>query len=647
MKGCKNKKGLLASLSFEGSDIYYPLLSVLCFVFFYIFTYDIISLTRPAGRIIGSILVVLSSFFASVWGFEKKWISKDFVYAAMLLMTVTFTRVLYFTYGIPIVWTIFIYLSVFVFVVIAFNLIKKPILSQYKLLWAILSIAVIGLMCIKSLNWTVLIVILSLTAMAMLDVSKRNWSYSVRSAIFVIAFLEAAFFIFIPYNPFTFLNKNIVSINSFETSSAIVAENKEKYELFNGSNGLKLVDAKFELFDIISPYYVKFIGLRERGVSEFSKECKSVVYPIIVKDSSLYFSADIELYKFLEKERIIDYALSSMTSKIYFDYIEWFSSRNEKIAAALEKDYEVLQKAWLEVATAEFQFNHSINNVEANTLRIHRFLRAITIGMFNALSRDLIRSKDYKSALGIFSNQFYFTYFEEPIYKDMTVNFDVQVTRDSTSDIMHFSSFDLKRKDIFEPWLSAFNMACSYAEKYISIQQSKRIADFKENLSSIYRMIENETESPYSKEILIGIQRELTILGDELKDDAMAESINDYASCLQSYLFKCVENDYASDYNAFFLNRFLEVSKIIPMNPNSLESYTRFRSFYSNKFDSDTIQIRKAIEKIQYADSQISQGIQLLDSIETMSKLLINNQLSINSFKKWFKQSNIATDSSE
>lgn len=423
-------------------------------------------------------------------------------------------------------------------------------------------------------------------------------------------------FIYCPYNPLLAAkNIKLASITYNPRRCSVVVEEDNMFMVVNGITMEKVTDVHFTEFNHIEPFPTAFVGFRKFNLSDSvistNTYPKSTLYPLLTTDSCVYFSSDIPVFKSIEKYKLSSNSIYSRTSLAFYDYAHLYEQRDSVAKQRLIKTLSSLQSIIDKECTDTTVF---INREEKTEVSLRKLSRNMSIGMLNALSLDLIQNGYIDEAFNIFSYQFFFTFFDDAdFYKNITVTFTItnkQYGRSSHEAYYTLTNKDLEQPDRFEHWVHISSMCNAFAESYNTDAKTKSLSYIWKILTGISEMSTLSSASVFDQNLTIEKRKLRDEFYEILSGYKYSQHIKEYSTKLQSFLYECIIKDYLNDYNSYFLNRFNEITLLVPLNPESLEYYRKLKSIYVDKFDMDI----KDILEIQNAYNELtSQLYQIQD----------------------------------
>lgn len=631
----KKQNNWFNNLFFPGAVILYPLLAIFCLFFFFFFfgsgeEFTVLNEKTP-NWVSWYIFAILGFFFGAVWGIIKKWWTKRFLAIGTILLFLSFLSLQVRLYHLLKDTATFAIVSAIVSIYCVIKFAKNKFIG--KLTW-VLPIILIGChYIIRDIPITLLTSLIALIVISLTETNNKRDIKSVTTVGIVVFYLTSTLTYF-PYNPLL-SNNNIkaISISYHPRMTSLVVEEDSKFRIVDGISlsGESPIDAKFECWKNISPYNSSFVGFNtdkfnNSGRSNYISQLKSNLYPIVFSDSCVYFTSQVELYKFLEKQVTTKDKRNNLTAKIFFDYINLYNNPDSINLNTLKRHQFDLQSVLESASVDSLVFSKK----QANNEQILKDLsRNLSLGMLNAVCSDLVLNNDINSALNIFSFQFFLTFFNTPIYNHINTNFNIALQKTYGSRY-HSSSYqitnkELIREDTFEPWVNMASMSIAIAELYVSEANDKSQKEVISRLLELSEKYKPSLSNIYNRDITIEKKKEIEKILESLSNYSDVPTIKNYATAVQKFLYSCVLNDYLPDYNSFFLNRFNEITPMVPMNPESTTAYESFLRLYTNRFEQDIkgiISFQKAANELY---SQLDQTILLQDSINNrFSSLKLN-----------------------
>lgn len=572
------------NLLFPGAEVLYPLLSIVClFFFFYFFGKGeyIVQKEETPNWLNWYIFAVLGFIFCSLWGIAKKWWNRRLLAIGTMIISFSFYSLQKDLYHLSIDTIFLAALAIFISICCLIKLFKSNLIG--RVLWA-LPLFVIGTYYLfGNILLTLLSCITTLTILVIFDTNHKLKRIRVLATIGIIVFYVLTTLTYFPYNPLL-SDRNIKSIGvSFQPRiTSLVVEQDGKYEIVDGTsfNGSSPIDVKFDCWKKIEPYPYAFVGFKtdiyidfENGsISHILKDYSICLYPLIMSDSCVYFTSQIDLYRFLDNQKNSNNESNKLTSYIYQDFIELYQN-NDSISLSTLKKHQVALQTELEKLTID---SLAFDNKNVNNEKILKdFSRNLCLGMLNALCSDLVINNDINSALKVFSLQLFLNYHDEQIYNHINTKFNLNINASSSL----VSNKDLEREDRFDIWLKMVSMSIYLAKSYL-IAIGSRNQD--ETLTKLQEMIDNSKPSAKKE----------------------TPTIIQYASVVQKFLYQSILRDFLPDYNSFFINLFNEITPMLPTNPESTLAYEYLSKLYDIRF--------KQFEKIRSKDDIYS----IIDSID-------------------------------
>lgn len=608
----------LDRLFFPGSKIVFPILALFCLMIYYSWTpyaYD------SQGQMIywrgWYAIAIVSALLGSLWGYEIRLWDKKFIFQVICVFLLSFSMLECTIYrfganSVPLI-SIEIIISCFCIYKGWYSR-KQRFLALFWLLPLVLIFIYNLLHSIFCIIFTSIILLIIISMMTIL----RKKHFGLICGI--IVFYGLCLWIYCPVNPLL-LFKNIESVAVSSRSTSLITEKDDRYNIINGKSGKSLTDVSFDCWTEIRPYVGGFVGFTPRMA--WAESCSTLkdlpgnMFPIMVSDSNVYVSSQIDIYKGLDKLSKSENQVDKLTSQIFFDYLKFFQTPDSATVTGLTKDYRALLRELTALSTDSVLLLGD-DKVET-TLR--NLSRNMSLGMLNALSLDLISNKEYKTALKIYSFQFFFTFYAESFFQHINTNLNINVTREYGNTSHHFSKritdSDLKQANSFEQWVNIFSMARAIAERYLSEQKYATAKNVTEILSAVNDSTKISSYNDiYNKQRTLDLQRQIKELYDLLSEYKTTPTLKQYITGLQNFLYNCIERNYIPDYNAFFLNRFNEITPMVPLNPKSVSAYNNLSQLYSLRFKQNVEDIEELRSQYNSFYSQLSQRADMQDQIQ-------------------------------
>lgn len=269
-------------------------------------------------------------------------------------------------------------------------------------------------------------------------------------AVGVVVFYLGVTFVYVPLNPFL-LSENVEAIimNRYQryNNSTLVVRDNSKYHIIDGLTGDSVVHAEFELYEnpvLDCPgvgYKLDFTNTYSGLYDPIGSKITS--FPVMTKDSCVYFITDIPVYKKLETicsavpadtaQAILK--IKHHTAKLFYDYIAMFQNKDSVAYEKLSKRHKSLYDTILAAVTDTRLLNDIDVRIDE---RLRIYTRYLTLGLLNAVSMDMLKNSDYANLASVFSQQFYMTFFDdEVIYRRVNVNNNFNVSIGGVEKLMH------------------------------------------------------------------------------------------------------------------------------------------------------------------------------------------------------------------
>lgn len=603
----------------KGANILYPVIAIFCWFFYFAYFGQGMEFQKLDSETpnwpFWFILSCISFGLINIWCYQNNFITKRLVAINSFVYTLSFFMIEYKLYHIL---PALVYMEVIICFFCVFKAFRTPLNIKRNWLW----LYPIVFIAIYHISPTIIEVIIStvvslafLTFYEATGIRSRKYLLSLSAiGVYVITI-----FVYCPYNPILSY-KNIQSINvSYNPKgTSLIIKDNEKYAFINGLSlcGDKLINVEFDTIAQINPYLSLFGGFKIENACNFKafEQIPSELSPIIIRGNFAYFSSQKSVYDVLTKCINSKAGIKSITAKLYYNYIN-LCARNDSINQdIILKNSQELQDSILKSLNIKNLRGGSQDGAEV-TLR--QISKKLSLGMLNALSMDLLTDGDYLSALKIFSYQFFLTFYDTDIYKQITTNFNVELNKSygTEQSLKNFriKDSDLKAVDTFEPWTQVFSMSVTFAEALLIENYNSKQT---ETISKLKSIIENrESHSVFDIQSTVQFKEDLNDIFNSLSNYGGSPNLTYFTSQIQHFFYNCVFSDVYPDYNSFFLNRFNEVSPMIPLNPMSEESYGKFKELYNSRFD-------KYIKEVKEMASLFGQLQDTADSTITRQKEL-------------------------
>lgn len=619
--------------SFKGSNILLPILSVFILVFYtFIFGRGIDAEVTTTIFPYWCVLGIASIFIASVFIYQKGIVTERFVGVVTSIVSLSFfmsvCKIFYHISTLPLK-NLYI-LEFIISLYCIYNIFKKPLNLKTKWIWLLPLVYIL----IDSIFHSMLLIIpvaiflLLATSIAECKINKKSYKITVITSTIVLYTFTAL--VYYPYNPFLSLKYNIKSLNisSYPRNSSLIVEKDSGFYFVNGSSfkGGNIIDTKFNSYKYIKPFILAFgeLEIPKANISEpfFSEMLPICLFPIQINNNHAYFTCDKSVYDKLRCDTTSNDIVNKQTAKIYYDYLALFCKCDSTSIDNINHDYSVLQNSLISLSTGGVDNRESQTGCE-QTLR--NLSRHLSLGMLNALSHDLILNKDYVSALKIFSLQFFMTQYKSDIYKKTTFNFNIDL--DLTYGNHHkiatfkFNDSDLKKIDTFEPWTQMFSLSAALTGTMLTDHSTRTLGEIKEILQKrVKSLSESIRTAAYDSDSTIQLKNELIHIRSRLSKYEDTPNLVKFITFIQQFLYNCIKENIYPDYNAYFLNRFNEVSPLVPFSEVSRSAYEKIKSQYNIKFDQDI----KNIQELNDAINEYQSMIDELLSIQLKNKQALN-----------------------
>lgn len=617
--------------SFKGSDILLPIIAIFILVFYtFLFGRGIDAEVTTTIFPYWCVLAIVSIFIASVCIYQKGIVTKRFVGVVSCIVSLSFFMLVSKIYhAFP--WTLNVLniLEIIISLYCIYKILEKPLNLKTKGIWLLPIIYII----IDSIFHSILLIVptaiflLLFTSIAECGINKKSYKISVPVLTIILYTFSAL--VYFPYNPFLSSKYHIKAINisQYPKSSSLIIEKDGGYYFVDGFsfNGEKIIDTKFNSYTDIMPYIQSFgeLSIPRTNIPQpyFVETPSECLYPILIKNRYAYIACDKALYDKLKSDISSSNIVNKQTAKIYYDYLELLSKCDSTSIDNIIHDYAVLQDSLISLST-------NIDNNKVSQTGCEQILREIsshlTIGMLNALSYDLILNKDYMSALKMFSFQFFMTHYNSYIYKKISTNINFNL--DNTYGTYKINDVDLRKINTFEPWTKMFSMSVGLAGTMLTDQSTRTLGEIKEILQKRVKNIsENIRNVAFDSDSTMQLKNELTHIRNRLSKYEDTPNLVKFITSIQQFFYKCIENNLYPDYNSYFLNRFNEVSPMIPFSDLSKSAYEKIRLQYDTKFNQDIRNIKELNDAINEYQSMIDD----LLSVQLRNKQALNQILEI------------------
>ena len=642
----KIKNNWFNNLFFSGAEVLYPLLSFVCLFFFFAFFSRNVGYTVLDGKspswLSWYIFAVLGYAFCSLWGIIRQWWNPRFLAIGMSIIFFSFFSIQTYLYHLPQDKVSLAMFSICILGGCLVRIFKSPFVG--KILWA-LPLLVIGIYyLIGNILFVILSCIVSLVILAIFDTIPKLKIVKICVAIGVSLFYIVTTWAYFPYNPML-LGRNIKSISmSYQPKIvSLVVEQNGKYVIVDGTSitGSSPVDIKFDCWQDFDSVGGAFVGFKTDKFKKFENSSllqnTSNIFPSILSDSCVYFTSRIDIYKNLDNFKTSNDRTIRLTALILDDFMELYQVNDSINLNKLKKHQKDLQNELEKVTIDSLSFMTDTFN--CNKI-LKDFSRNMSLGMLNALCSDLVMNNDINCALNIFSWQFLLTYINTDIYNYINTNVTANIEKTSNGvterKTVEVSSKGLKRMDAFEPWVKMVLITKSFAETYIVENRAK---DYEKACSILYGIIENNmpSKSILDKKSTLEVKAQIEDIQSVLSSYESTPTIKQYVTTVQKFLYQCVLRNYMPDYNSFFLNRFNEITPLVPMNPESILAYERMSDLYSNRFKQEIQDVQESRKMIDKMFAVLDERILMQEKIEELVECCSDPQLR-ESIKKFINQ---------
>ena len=610
---------------FRGSHIMYPLLSLFLLFFYYDYFGNGYVIEQFSGEIsywpYWNLIGVFAFFLLSVWLNQKGAVSRRFVGINSIII---FISLLIYATNFLGPQAFLIFMQIFWGVICIFKIIQRPFNLKSSWIWS-LPLLYIGLYYIFKTNAWIVIWTMVLTGLTAYLESKWNHVFRIIIAICTIIFSLLLALGSFSYNPFlSFKNVKQACRLYINKNTSLILEKDNKFELIDGWawNEKKLINISFDTIRDISPYYNKFLGISilDPNDSKMYDDINFLFLPIVVEKNMAYYSCDKNIYDVLQSSlasEVDSMNLKRHTAQIFYDYLDLISKNDSTSINKITTDYSILQKL----------INKNIENIKKRVpdikkeTRLRDFSKNLASGMLNALSSDLILNGDYDAALKMFSLQFFINFLDSKIYDRVstTINAEIDLKYGSLQEVYGSQLTDkgLRSPNSYIEWSQMFTTTSYLAEKFILEQYSKSSGTAVQKLREISENMSEMGITAYLGSEKIKDQKEqLEEVSKLLSSYATTPHLLNYVTMIQQVLYDCITNNDYKEYNSYFLNRFNDVSIMVPMNPLSLSAYDDFNKYYNLMFENEIKEIKKMrslfdeLNKVMDHNNSLGQMIQ-------------------------------------
>ncbi len=623
------QNNLMDKLLFPGAGILYILLSIVCLFFFFFFFgkgEEFVVFNEKTPILLNwYVFAVFGFIFCSLCGIIRKWWGWRFLATSTILLFFSFLTLQVNLYHIFKDSVILLLVSIVCSIYCCNKLMKSTV--KGKVIWGLPMLVFVLYYVFGNIPTTLLSCLISLVVIAILETLGRKKVLKVLAPMGVMAFYILATLTYFPYNPFISSNKiksigisfqPRISEKSFQPRiTSLVVERDNKYCIIDGITGENPVNAKFDCWGKIPGYVNAFVGFYTNKFKESESKAFHQIndypFPIILRDSCVYFTSLIETYKVLNGYLDSTDVIKKHTAQIFYDFISIYQGSDTVHLEELGKHQHSLQEEFEKATTDSLKFtNRSANSVK----NLKEFSKNLSLGILNSLCADLITNSDINSAISVFSYQFFFTFFDTPIYDRNIISFNVNIDK-RYGDILNSYSYrftpeELRREDTFEPWGRLVSMSVSLAELYLAEIQSENQKNVVESLKRMFEMM----QTSFNKENMVYLNNQLRDIHTLLSSYQKTPNIKQYATRIQHFLYSCILNNYMPDYNSFFLNRFNEITPMVPLNPESESAYESMSNLYSSRFMQNIKDVKELGNAIKALNVEIERAINLQDSID-------------------------------
>lgn len=580
---------------FPGAEILYPILALVC-VFFYVGSYYIGIALDPnvvfSDLIVWYIFAILGYVFCGMWGMLKDWWNGKFVIIGAMNLLFTFLSFQTELYPyIPYCKNVLLGFAIGIVIYCLVMVIIKLKSRKVAILW-FLPVLLISLYYITKRTW----LIIPVGLVVMLIIAWVCTCYKTKVLRCVIPIVAAVFYLtsslfYYPLNPLLVFQK-IESIGMSIPSrvTSLIVEKDGKYIIEDGVSGYCPIDNKFECWKFIPPYSAAFVGFNAEKFKEFENNTlidlvRTPLFPIIMTDSCVYFTSQVDAYKVIDKYKSSNDKVTKMTALIFQDFLDLYQINDSANYEKLKTHQRILQEEFVKLTTDTIEV---INRKDKIDIFLKELSRNASLGMWNALCSDLTINRDINNALGAFSYQFYLTFLESPLYKIISTNFNFRFdpsTRNKYGNYISINSYDLKMEDTMYPWVKFLTTTLLLAEQY------------SRNVLTGVILSELKDMEPAKNPTLVSLldidktlekKKRIDKILDMLTTSSPTPMISEYASHLLKFMCICVSRDYMPEYDAYFLNRFITITPLVPLNQNSVELYNNMLNKYNDAFSKVT-----------------------------------------------------------
>ncbi|MCM1111170.1 MAG: chloride channel protein [Clostridium sp.] len=614
----KTKPNWLNKLFFPGATVLYPLLALVClFIYFFFFgtgqEYGISDI-KPVDFVGWYIPAILAFILCALWGIIKKWWGTRLFSIGTIILIFSFLSLQRSLYHRPSDSVIIAVFAILVSLVCIVKIVRNN--TTGRILWALPLLVFCVYYLLRNPLWTLSACTVSLLVLTILDAAKKPKLLKPVVAAVVLLFYSLTTFTYFPINPLLYLKDTKTISSSFHPRiTSVVVEKDNKFMVVDGYplTGGSPLNTQFDCWKDIPPYTCSFVGIMTATAYDSSPrllpDILHSMFPIIQTDSCTYFTSDILVYQVLEDSLKSQNESVRLTSMIFNDFIDLLQNNDSTSIETLRNHQSALQDIIEKETTDSLNFCGNGIDIE-NSLR--RFAKTSTLGMLNALCSDLVINRDINTAVTVFSYQFFLTFLKSSIYDHIDTNFNITINKEygisTHSHNYRIIDTELKRNDAFEPWVKMFSMSVALSEQFINNAQKEYL---NKTLSDI-RSLNDNIKNYRPQEAKDQIQN----IKSQLESYEAATNIKRYATSTQKFLYQCVLRDYIPDYNSFFLNRFNEITPLVPMNPESVSAYEAMSELYASRFSRDIEYVKELRSKMKDMDVALDRSIALQDSLK-------------------------------
>lgn len=425
---------------------------------------------------------------------------------------------------------------------------------------------------------------------------------------------------------------------SRETS--LLKKEQDKWILVDGKSlfGNKIVKNTFDNKGYDSSLKIYSMVFFLNNAEKKYKLIGSSLYPITLNDTLIAFPASASFYKSLKNYIQSDFKnqtsndsdnRNAISARIFFDYMNAFQYKDKESLSQLKADYVLLKNELLKLSTDSSAFVQSrilskkefINddNIYNPDSRVHLsyMTQNMALGILTSIGLDLLEKDELESAVELFSYQFLLSfYYDNNIYGTLpiqtNVSLDLKLGNETIWRNIKISRANLNSFEEIDTWAEVFLFSTSIALKYVAENHFQP----EDIIKSLEKSLASETGGNISK------QQRLKNATDILKNEINAfnnyqntPNTKEFCNAVRSFLFECSVRNYYPSYNSYFLNRFNEIYKVIPLEDISKKEVEGIRTIYIDRIRGSLNELDTLSQKLEGYDRILQRRIEILNRI--------------------------------